>query len=46
MTPSKLSKIKRSTDYYLQSKKLDVAYCIDAIIVVENDIEFLENITF
>ena len=46
ITPSKLSKIKRSTDYYLQTKKLDVAYCIDAIIVVENDIEHLENITF
>ena len=46
LTPSKLSKIKRSTDYYLQKKKLDVAYCIDAIIVVDNDIEHLENITF
>jgi len=45
ITPSKLSKIKRSTDYYLQTKKLDVAYCIDAIIVVENEIEHLENIT-
>ena len=46
ITPSKLSKIKRSTDYYLQTKKLDVAYCIDAIIVVDNEIEHLENITF
>jgi len=46
LTPSKLSKIKRSTDYYLQSKKLDVAYCIDAIIVVDDEIEYLENITF
>ena len=46
MTPSKLSKIKRSVDYYLETKKLDVAFCIDAIIVVDNDIEFLENITF
>jgi putative endonuclease len=46
LTPSKLSKIKRSTNYYLQTKKLDVAYCIDAIIVVDNEIEHLENITF
>lgn len=46
ITRSKLSKIKRSVDYYLQIKKLNVAFCIDAIIVVENDIEFLENITF
>ena len=46
ITPSKLSKIKRSVDYYIQTKKLDVEYCIDAIIVVDNDIEHLENITF
>jgi putative endonuclease len=45
ITPSKLSKIKRSVDYYLQIKKLDVAYCIDAIIVVNEEIELLENIT-
>ncbi len=45
ITPSKLSKIKRSIDYYLQIKKLDVAYCIDVIIVVDNEIELLENIT-
>lgn len=46
ITKSKLSKLKRSVDYYLQIKKLNVSFCIDAIIVVENDIEFLENITF
>lgn len=46
ITASKLSKLKRSVDYYLQTKKLNVAFCIDAIIVVDNDIEFLENITF
>lgn len=46
ITPSKLSKLKRSIDYYLQIKKLDVSFCIDAIIVCEDDIEHLENITF
>ena len=46
ITKTKLSKLKRSVDYYLQTKKLNVSFCIDAIIVVENDIEFLENITF
>ncbi len=46
ITKSKLSKLKRSVDYYLQIKKLNISFCIDAIIVVENDIEFLENITF
>ena len=45
LTASKLSKIKRSVDYYLQTKKLDVAFCIDAIIIVDKDITFLENIT-
>ncbi|MGB6330031.1 MAG: YraN family protein [Halarcobacter sp.] len=46
ITKSKLSKLKRSVDYYLQIKKLNISFCIDAIIVVEKDIEFLENITF
>jgi putative endonuclease len=45
LTSSKLSKIKRSVDYYLQTKKLDVAFCIDAIIVNDEEINFLENIT-
>ena len=45
ITPSKLSKIKRSTDYYLQTKKLDVAFCIDAVIIVDEELEYLENIT-
>ncbi len=45
LTTSKLSKIKRSVDYYLQTKKLDVAFCIDAIIVNDEEIHFLENIT-
>ena len=45
ITPSKLSKIKRSVEYYLQNKKLNVNYCIDVIIVVEDEIDFLENIT-
>jgi putative endonuclease len=45
LTFSKLSKIKRSVDYYLQTKKLDVAFCIDAIIVEDSEITFLENIT-
>lgn len=46
ITSSKLSKLKKSIDYYLQIKKLNVSFCLDAIIVVDNEIEFLENITF
>lgn len=45
LNSTKLSKLKRSVDYYLQTKKLNVAYVIDALIVVDNQIEFLENIT-
>lgn len=45
ITPSKLSKLKRSVEYYVQIKKLNVAYVLDALIVVDNEIEFLENIT-
>jgi putative endonuclease len=45
ITPSKLGKLKRSVEYYLQVKKLSVAYCIDAIIFSGEELEFLENIT-
>ena len=45
LTASKLSKIKRSVDYYLQTKKLDVAFCIDAIIVTDESIDFIENLS-
>lgn len=46
LNANKLSKLKRSVEYYLQNKKLNVSFCIDAIIVVDDEIEFLENITF
>lgn len=45
LNKNKLSKLKRSVDFYLQNKKLNVSFCLDAIIVVEDEIEFLENIT-
>lgn len=45
ITPLKLRKILKSVEYYLKVHKLDIAYSIDAIIVQDNDIEFLENIT-
>ncbi|RXI27774.1 YraN family protein [Aliarcobacter trophiarum] len=45
LTKSKLSKIKKSIYYYLQIKKLDVAFCINAVVVTDNCIEILENIT-
>lgn len=45
LSASKLFKLKRSISFYLQKNKLDVNYCLDAIIVVKEEIEFLENIT-
>lgn len=45
VTPQKLGKLKRSVDYYLQKNNLEVDFCIDIIIVVDEQIELLENIT-
>ena len=45
LTKSKLSKIKRSVNYYIQTNDIETPYCIDAIIVVDDLVEFLENIT-
>ena len=45
LTSSKLSKIKRSVNYYIQTNDIEAPYCIDAIIVVDDLVEFLENIT-
>lgn len=42
---TKLGKLKRSVEYYLQTKKLDVSFCLDAIIIVDEELDFLENIT-
>lgn len=44
ITSSKLQKLNRTIAFYLQSKKLNLEYVIDAIIVVGNDIEFIDNI--
>ena len=45
ITPSKLRKLLRSVEYYLKVKKLDVSYCIDAMIYAGEELEYLENIT-
>lgn len=45
ITSSKLSKLKRSIDYYIQMKNLDIAYCIDVIIIVDEEIDLIPNIT-
>ena len=45
LTTSKLKKIIKSANYYLKVKKLDLALCIDAIIIRNEELEFIENIT-
>lgn len=45
ITPSKLQKLNRTIQTYLQKKRLECDYCIDALIVWDGGIEWIENIT-
>lgn len=45
ITSKKLLRLKKSVLYYLQVEKLDVSFCIDAIIFDGEKLEFMENIT-
>jgi len=45
ITQSKLKKIIKSIYYYMNKKKLNYAYCIDALIIKDKKIELIENIT-
>lgn len=45
LSSSKLQKLNRTIQFYLQKKKLDSDYCIDALIVSDDGIEWIENIT-
>ncbi|MEA1914887.1 MAG: YraN family protein [Campylobacterota bacterium] len=45
ITPSKINKILKSAYYYLKVNTLDCAFSIDAVIVQDEDIELIENIT-
>ncbi len=44
-TPSKQRKVINSAYYYMKSKRLDVEFSIDLILVRWGEIEFLENVT-
>ena len=46
ITPSKISKIQKTIQFFLNKTKLDFDYCIDGLIVKGNDIELFENIGF
>ncbi len=45
LTPAKLRKIINSAHYYLKSKAIDLPYCIDALIIRGDEVEFIENVT-
>lgn len=45
MTASKLQKLNRTIQTYLQKTKYSYDYCIDALIVVDESIEWIDNIT-
>jgi putative endonuclease len=45
ITSAKLQKLNRTIQTYLQQKRLNLDYCIDALIVSDEGIEWIENIT-
>ncbi len=45
LTPKKMDRVIRSSHYYLTVNRLDVPYCIDAVLVRRGEVELLENIT-
>lgn len=45
ITPTKLRKVINSSQYYMKTKKLELAFSIDALIVRYDEVEFIENVT-
>lgn len=45
ITRTKLQKVIKSAELYLKAKSLEVAYCIDALIITDGEISLLENVT-
>jgi putative endonuclease len=45
VTPAKLRKVINSAQYYLKSKNIDMPFCVDALIIRGEVVEFLENVT-
>ena len=46
VTPQKLSKIQKTSLFYLNQKKLDFDFCYDVIEVKTHTINFIENVSF
>ncbi len=45
ITQGKIRKIINSAYFFLKERKIDMPFCIDAIIIRQNSVEFIENIT-
>lgn len=45
LSPIKLQKLNRTIQFYLQQKQFNGDYCIDALIISDGGIEWIENIT-
>ena len=45
ITTGKMKKIIKSAQYYLKSKAVDMPFCIDALIIRGDEVEFIENVT-
>ncbi len=45
ITPSKLTKLYKAIDYYLQKKRIDLPYQLDALIIEDENCNLLQNIT-
>ncbi len=45
LTQAKLRKVIKSAHYYMKTKKLDMAFSIDVLIIRNEEVEFIENVT-
>jgi len=45
LRPAKVRKVINSAQYYMKSKGLAVVFSIDALIIRDDEVEFIENIT-
>lgn len=44
-TKAKLKKVVMTAMSYMESRRIDTPFCIDALIVRDNEIELIENVT-
>jgi putative endonuclease len=46
ITPAKLQRVIKTAYVYMKKNRIDSSFCIDAIIIKSEQIEFIENISF